>query len=663
MAPKDSRIAQEIEATAGFYGPSMYAGLEQGLGTLQGLLSHFHDLSLAPDADGWLYFPMTAVKFNSRDTKLFAVGVLPPSAQVTGKILDRSASVVKVTGISGAETDVAGESTGNITPAVEDVNAKDAPDPEKATSKGWHQSARKIIIEAFRKVMGRDPSIAEMQYCQAVGFNESGYGTAKFGGEVLNNWGAVQCYKEGPDCHYWEDSHPSGQKYPVGFRRYETPVDGAADMIRLIMKRKRTAAALASEGTVFDVSYAMRRELYYEENCPRAAVQYGASSVNKSTSTPDLNEATKACAQEAITRNTTKLKRTIDAIAPSCGDPWAMALGDYGATDAAWHGQTGGGSVGSDAGSSKGWSKEGSKDAKTAQKERSKVSGTPLNQTKFGQKLQAAQRQAIAEAQIVLEGMRRVPPLRLLVNPMQFAVKGSKIVSDGNWSRRGPIIEHWGDQQDVISASGKVAGFYTLQTGLTRAARQFSESWRNFQSLYLLYKNNGGAYLQDPFDPNGRDRRLTYVGSIYIYYDNILYIGSFSSFNITEDQQTPHTVDYNFEFQVRAAFLLDVPDDRYNISYSYGTTDADNPKAQLPGQSGSAEPTPPEMTVGSHKIDTEEEMRKLKESIAISSEARKEQEAAQEQQRQDDGTKFFEELAKKNANKDKVPSDVQRVVR
>jgi len=139
-------------------------------------------------------------------------------------------------------------------------------------------------------------------------------------------------------------------------------------------------------------------------------------------------------------------------------------------------------------------------------------------------------------------------------------VKGEKIVNDGNWGRNGPIIEYWGDNQDKISGSGKSGGFYAIDVtnangpGITRWARNFSASWQNIQSLYLLYRSNGALFLKDGLAPSFLN--LSLVGSIYIYYDGTLYIGSFDSFNLTEDASAPFTAEYSFEFTVRAAFFL-----------------------------------------------------------------------------------------------------------
>jgi hypothetical protein len=93
--------------------------------------------------------------------------------------------------------------------------------------------------------------------------------------------------------------------------------------------------------------------------------------------------------------------------------------------------------------------------------------------------------------------------------------------------------------------------------GLTRMARNFSKGYQNFLALYLLYRNNAGLYLAD----FGVEKRLnlSVVGTVYIYYDNILYLGSFDSFNVTEDDTKPFTLEYSFDFTVRATFLLDNP--------------------------------------------------------------------------------------------------------
>jgi len=171
---------------------------------------------------------------------------------------------------------------------------------------------------------------------------------------------------------------------------------------------------------------------------------------------------------------------------------------------------------------------DGSDNAKAAAQENSRTSGTDLNQSELGQRFllaQAAEIQATAQA---INAMKNTPPLRFLVNPSTFKVDSEKITNDGNWTRNGPIIEHWGDGQDKISLSGKIAAFFAIDAttissgappqasssmsqqqsqefagavqggggpGLTRVARIYSKSYQNFLSLWLLYRNNAGIYL------------------------------------------------------------------------------------------------------------------------------------------------------------------------
>lgn len=219
------------------------------------------------------------------------------------------------------------------------------------------------------------------------------------------------------------------------------------------------------------------------------------------------------------------------------------------------------------------WQGKGSKQGNKVAKDEAKTAGTPLNATESGKAFQAAQAAYGKALQAALDAMAKVPPLKMLVNPAEFTVKGEKIVQDGNWGRNGPIVEHWGDGQDVISASGKLAAFMALDArngngpGLTRAARNFSASWQNFQSLYQIYRCNGKVMLPDPMT-SGLHINIAMVGNVYIYYDSTLYFGSFNNLNVTETEASPFTAEYNFEFTVRAAFLLDRTDD----AFTYGAS-------------------------------------------------------------------------------------------
>lgn len=206
-----------------------------------------------------------------------------------------------------------------------------APAPAVAAA---HRAARPILLEAFQNVMGRKPSLRELQYAHAIAWLETSYGRG-WKGEMqnANNWGAVQCplnAQDGPNCVPYEDSYSSGAKYKVSFRRYPTPVAGAEDVIRHIFKlRPITAASLANGEDDFHASYAMRREKYYGGFCPLATAKYGIADANASLGHPDKNEGTQACEAEAVGLHARRAHLISQNVAASLGESVAAPLGVY----------------------------------------------------------------------------------------------------------------------------------------------------------------------------------------------------------------------------------------------------------------------------------------------------------------------------------------------
>lgn len=240
-----------------------------------------------------------------------------------------------------------------------------------------------------------------------------------------------------------------------------------------------------------------------------------------------------------------------------------------------------------DGNSTSGWAGQGSQNSNQSKQESSKTQTKDLNKTELGKRFQAAQQAEINATLLSLEIMRNTPPLRLLVNPKTFKVSSEKIVADGNWTRNGPIVEHWGDGQDKIDFSGKIAAFMAIDAnspredneggspGLTRAARNYSASYQNFLSMWMLYRSNAGLYTYglDAKSASGSQwARLSMVGSIYIYYDDILYFGSFDTFDVTESETSPYSLEYNIQFTVRAMFLLNTPPNPREGSYGAAAT-------------------------------------------------------------------------------------------
>jgi hypothetical protein len=213
------------------------------------------------------------------------------------------------------------------------------------------------------------------------------------------------------------------------------------------------------------------------------------------------------------------------------------------------------------------WPEKGAKDAQVAAKTTVQTAGKDLNTTSLGLMLNSAQQVSIRLMKEAVEQIAATPPLRMLVNPQSLRVSSEKLIASGGWGRNGPIAEHWGDQPDKIEGSGKIAAFYSRTAGydtpgLSRTNRQFSTSYQNFLSLFLIYKNNGGVWLPDPLLPeHSRVHNLSVVGSVYLYYDGILYIGSFDSLSVNETDDAPFSLDYSFSFTVRASYLFDRADD------------------------------------------------------------------------------------------------------
>ncbi len=204
-----------------------------------------------------------------------------------------------------------------------------------------HKMARATFELAISRYKRKTPSKAAMQYAQADALLETTYGLGWKGAMVgSHNWGAVQCTAGQAPCIAYQDSYPDGTTYSVSFRKYNDDIDGAQDVLRHVLDlRPRVAAALASRApTVFDASYAMRREKYYGGFCPVAVKQYGAAVGKASFADPDRDAGTRACAREAIEAHAKTMWQHVQAIAAGVGEPLALTLGSYEEAERAWHG-------------------------------------------------------------------------------------------------------------------------------------------------------------------------------------------------------------------------------------------------------------------------------------------------------------------------------------
>ena len=163
--------------------------------------------------------------------------------------------------------------------------------------------------------------------------------------------------------------------------------------------------------------------------------------------------------------------------------------------------------------------------------------------------------------------LRSVPQLILLVNPQEFK-RSHENRTDFVKTRVGNIVHTWLEQPIKISASGVSAAQYAIYAdmtgGLTNYNRINSIGYRNLMSLVMLYKNNGSLYdsptglkTTDGTAAAG-DGSILIPGSMFIYYDDHVYIGSFDNLSITDAADKPHNMAYSFSFTVRYDIHVDV---------------------------------------------------------------------------------------------------------
>lgn len=182
------------------------------------------------------------------------------------------------------------------------------------------QNAAAVMREAWNLVHGRAPNEGELLYSLLVARHESSFGRGWKGAMAdSNNWGAVQCGQaaiaQGAQCISWEDTHPDGRKYQVGFRKYPSPVEGAADVVRNVTKqRPLTWEVIKQKGALADFARAMRVERYYGGFCPNATKAGGKFGYGSPKS-----PAEEACHEEAIATYVKANQKSLGEIAGALG--------------------------------------------------------------------------------------------------------------------------------------------------------------------------------------------------------------------------------------------------------------------------------------------------------------------------------------------------------
>jgi hypothetical protein len=135
----------------------------------------------------------------------------------------------------------------------------------------------------------------------------------------------------------------------------------------------------------------------------------------------------------------------------------------------------------------------------------------------------------------------KVPDLVMKINPQNLSCTYSQLINRKR-TLGGFIEEHWGEQFDMISASGKTGQFFGVN-GLTNANRRDTEAYRNFENLIAIYRNNGSLFHES-------SNKIIAQGSVVMNYDNCIYKGYFENFSISEIAEKQFELTYNFSFKV-----------------------------------------------------------------------------------------------------------------
>lgn len=130
-----------------------------------------------------------------------------------------------------------------------------------------HAEARKWATDGFKSIFGREPTLLEVQFVQAVAWLESQYGQGWKGAGVGSwNMGAVQAGHApcNPATSFeYTDTHPNpdgtSTPYTICFRKYPGPTEGMADVARILYKQMGITPT-----SIRAVSTQMYEKHYYE---------------------------------------------------------------------------------------------------------------------------------------------------------------------------------------------------------------------------------------------------------------------------------------------------------------------------------------------------------------------------------------------------------------
>lgn len=210
------RIFQQIEDAADYYDPDVY----------RSRLTYYQSLELEVDPLSGQFIPLSTAQPNP---KLFAIGIIPPSAVVTGKTLDRSHSIAALAG--GGGSNLSGQAEAGT--AATGGAGGNSPGTATMTSVSFQQAGT-AIREAFHKQTGRYPSDNELAIYVGQSNHETSLNWPDFNPGFVGN-ASVKSPRGNHARFYWPPTKTT-------FFSYSNAVDGADGFLRFVPPAAREAA-------------------------------------------------------------------------------------------------------------------------------------------------------------------------------------------------------------------------------------------------------------------------------------------------------------------------------------------------------------------------------------------------------------------------------------
>lgn len=135
----------------------------------------------------------------------------------------------------------------------------------------------------------------------------------------------------------------------------------------------------------------------------------------------------------------------------------------------------------------------------------------------------------------------KLPDLAMNINPESLSSSYKQLIKRKR-TLGGFLEEHWGEELDSLSLSGRSATFFG-ELGLTNKARRDTDAYREFQKLTSIYRNNGTLYDE-------KTGTIVAQGSVIMIYDSVVYRGYFESFEINEIADKQFNLQYSLSFKV-----------------------------------------------------------------------------------------------------------------